>query len=504
MSAPHHLFLEHRRLCLVAAAASLVLSLWAIHVDPVVNNDGILYIEAAHHFGAGDWRAGFAVYKWPFYSIVISAVSALGLPEGHSAYLLNGLLYVLLVLGFVAFVQALGGGRTAMWSAAAIALAHPVLNEFRSFIIRDIGYWACYLWSLAYLFAYLNQERRSLLFAWAVLAILAFLFRIEGIVLVTVLPACLYAAGTAGVHRAVALSAVAGIGLLVVAAAPLWHYMSEVGFSGNALVSSPLQHIVESWRSGTGELAARLDALERDFPGVSGDLASFGVYLCAVLLIVAGELIQSVGIVFTGLAIYASWRLPRLMPDRTMKWWLIVVGIQVLLVLIFAFSNFFLTERYPLGLALSILAIIPLLLEEIWHRSPWKSKAWSWRAVVIAVLLTIEVVDGLNLATGKLYIKEAGLWVRQHAVPGSTIYSNNRILVYYSGLKDYDTEDSYSWQEAMSKVWNDEWRKYDFFVLVMNVNEARDELLLFRKISSKPVKTFTNKDGDQVLIFRPG
>lgn len=503
--APHQLLTQHRRLCLAAATVSVVLSLWALHVDPVVNNDGILYIEAAQYFSAGEWSAGFTVYKWPFYSFLVSAISIVtGLAAGHSAYLLNAALYVVLVLGFVAFVRALGGGSSAIWVAAAIALSHPVLNEFRSFIIRDIGYWACYVWSLAYFFAYLRYGRGNLLFLWLIFSALAFLFRIEGIVLVALLPACLYVTGTTGRHRTAALALLTFIGVLVVAVSPLWHYLSEIGANRDALATDPMRHVIESWKAGTTQVLSRLDALQREFTGITTKPIAFLVYLCTVLLIALTEVIKSLGIVFTGLAIYACSRITVITNGRQRRWWLTVITVQALLVFLFVLSSFFLAERYPVGLALAILAIVPLVIGKFWEERIKPGKGIGWRGATVAALLAIEAIEGLDLATEKQYIKDAGLWLRQNAAPDSTLYSNNRILVYYAGLKQGGTGFDRSLEKAMTEVWTGDWKTYDYFVLVMNKRDTRNEVLLLKKIGSKPLKTFTSERGDQVLVFHSG
>lgn len=501
-AAPHHLPTDFAGLCLTAAGISVALSLWALHVDPVINNDGILYIEAAGYFAVGDWSAAFAVYKWPFYSLLISGINvATGLAPGHSAYLLNAALYIVLVLGFVALVRALGGGKTAMWAAAVIALAHPVLNEFRAFIIRDVGYWACYLWSLAYFFAYLKNRDGALLALWGVFTLLAFLFRIEGIVMAAVLPACLYVARTNGSHRAAAIFLLAGLGALVVAVSPIWHYISAIG-AGAGPDLQPVQHIIDSWRAGMEEVASRLDALERDFPGIAVKPVSIPVYLLTAVLIGVVEVIESLGVVFSALVVYAGLQVKRTLPEPQRCWWLVVVIVQTALVFLFVLSSFFLAERYPVGLALVLLAIVPLAVEYAWEEQKKQGARHTWRAAAVALLLAIEGVDGLDLATEKQHIKDAGLWLRQHAPPGSTVYSNNRIFVYYSGLEESKPDADYTWQQAMTELWTGAWRTYDYFALALNKRDTRNRVLLLRKFEKEPLRTFESGGGDQVLVFR--
>ncbi|HSH43161.1 MAG TPA: hypothetical protein VK973_13630 [Arenicellales bacterium] len=500
---PHHLFIHHRFLVLAVLVLSLGVSLWALYLDPVINMDGILYVEAAAHFARGEWTQGFAVYKWPFYSLLIGALSAVtGMHGGHAAYTLNAGLYVVLVLGFVAFVKVLGGSRRALWLAAFVGLLHPVLNEFRAFVIRDVGYWACYLWGLAFLLAYARDGGTRLLTAGVVAALAAFLFRIEGFALLAVLPAGIYAARVGGARAAPFLVPAALAAAAAAAIAPVWQYVSEVNVSTPDLLLHPLHHVAESWRLIGDNVAARLQALQREFGGLGTGPAALSVYAGTALAMMLIESIKSVGIVFTGLLVYGLAACRIHVPAPMRNWWLLAVAVQVLLVLQFGLTNFFLAERYPVALALTVLPVVPLALDDIWRRFGSAGDSRRWRAVLVTVLLVVESLEGLDVATGKHYIKDAGLWLRASAPPGSTLYSNNRILAYYAGLEKALPDARYTWEEAMQQVWTDNWRRHDYFALVMPAAERRNEVLLFQRLDAEPVKTFGSDTGDRVLIFR--
>jgi len=501
--------IENRPLCLTALAASLLLSLWSIYLDPVINNDGILYVQAAEHFLNGQWAAGLSVYKWPFYSLVISAASAIsGFTVGHAAYAVNGGLYVLLMLGFVALVRSLAANRTTQWVALLVALAHPTLNEFRPFIIRDIGYWACYLWALAYFFAYLEARRGNLLVGWVVFSLLAFLFRVEGILLVTVLPACLHAVNRHGRKRVAAVALVVAVAVLVLGAAPLWQYLSEVDVARQPLIVNPIEHIADSWQERASAILERLDSLRWEFTGIGSRPLALTVYISTVFLIMLYELVKTVGVVFSGLIVYAASRSLKFPRDGLRRWWGIVAGIQAVLVFQFVFANFFLADRYTVALGLTVLVFVPFCLEQLWRRwrqpRPLPSLAGPWRNVwpgILVGLLLLQTMDGLDVATEKHHIKEAGLWLRGNAPAGSSIYSNDQILIYYSGLDEARGDSSHTWKEAMSELWTDKWQTHDYFALVMSDSKSHNEVLLLKRIGTQPVKRFSNEQGDSVLIF---
>lgn len=501
---PHQLFIRHPVLCVVAVAASLLISLWAIYVDPVINFDGILYIDAARHFAAGRWDQALAVHKWPFYAIVISTISSVaGLTVTHSAYLVNAALYALLVLGFVSVIRSLDGSRTALWLAAVVALLHPTFNEFRAFIIRDAGYWAFYLWSLAYLFSYIRHRHRYLLALSICMGTAAFLFRVEGFVLLIVLLVCPFvdrSGRRAG--RGTILAVAAGVVAIVAVSFPLWQYSSESGIAIGSLLANPLDNLASSWQAISLDITHRLQALGREFPVSLIPALTFLVYVTTAATMLVSQTIVSLGIVSAGLVVYALVRGGALVDGDTRIWWWTLIAAQGLLIIGFAFSNFFLADRYCVALAITLLIAVPLLLDNLWsslRRSDGRHKVW---VPVIAVLLLIEAAEGLDVSTDKQYLRDAGLWLRANAPPQSTIYANNQILLHYSGLKEARPRSDYSWKAAMAEVWTGSWRRYDYFVLVMSKAQARSEVLLFRQLEAETLKEFRSEQGERVLIFR--
>jgi len=502
---PHDLIVRQWPLVLTATLVSLALSYWTLVLDPVINIDGTLYIQAAEHFAAGRWSAGIQIYKWPFYSLLVGATSAVtGLGGGHAAYLLNAGLYVLVVLGFAAMVRALGGSGRVLWLAAGLVLLHPVLNEFRPFVIRDIGYWACYLWSLAYLLAYVRHGRAPLLIVGAVLAAVAALFRIEGAILVAVAPACLVAARLRGsmASRVVSLTAAAAV-IAVLAAAPLWQYVSEVHVSIDDLLRTPASHWLHSWELLGSQVADRLDALRRELPGLGSTAAALPVYLVVALLMSVLELAKSMGLVYAGVSAWALTRRAEYFEPSVTRWWWLLAGLQAMLVLKFALTSFFLADRYPVALGLTLLAVVPFWVDDMWQRFAALTAGARRTALAVLFLAVVEGVVALDVSTGKQYLKDAGLWLRATAPSGSSVYSNSRILIYYSGLQETRPGAAHTWEAAMHEIWSDSWRDHDFFALAVDESRRRNEVQLLRKLGTSPVSTFSNDDGDRVLIFRP-
>ena len=174
----------------IGVIVSVLLSIWSIAIDSVINNDGIEYVRAAELLSSGDWQAAFTVYKWPFYPWLMMWVGdTVGVSYETAGHALNTLFFTLVVVFFVSAVRAFGGrSRSITWIAMLIALAHPVFNEYRAFLIRDPGYLAAYLLAVGCLAQYRWQPCVRYRLAVIGCLVAAALFRVEGLVFLVSTP----------------------------------------------------------------------------------------------------------------------------------------------------------------------------------------------------------------------------------------------------------------------------------------------------------------------------
>jgi hypothetical protein len=308
------------------------------------------------------------------------------------------------------------------------------------------------------------------------------------------------AGGRAG--RGTILAVASGIVTIVALSFPVWQYSSESGVAIGSLLANPLDNLASSWQAIGLGVTHRLQALGREFAVSSIPALTLLVYVTTAATMLVSETIISLGVVYAGLVAYALVRGGDLVDGDSRIWWWTLIAAQGLLIIGFAFSNFFLADRYCVALAITLLIVVPLLLDNLWSSLRRNDGRHKWWVPVIAVLLLVEAAEGLDVRTDKQYLRDAGLWLRANASPRSTIYANNQILLHYSGLEEAGPRSDYSWQAAMTEVWTGNWRRYDYFVLVMSKVQARNEVLLFRKLDAETLKEFRSEQGDKVLIFR--
>lgn len=183
-------------LCIVFA--NIVLAVWCLANDPVINYDGVLYITLADLLIEGQWQTAIDYYYWPFYSMAIAGLAnVLFLPTETAAHVLNSAFAISLCFAFVAIVADLSNhDKRIILIGALVIVFFPSITKYRSFVIRDFAYLSFYLWSLLYLLRYCRANdaasRTKNISYWAGYSILAMLFRIEGVIFLLITPYFLF------------------------------------------------------------------------------------------------------------------------------------------------------------------------------------------------------------------------------------------------------------------------------------------------------------------------
>ncbi len=165
-----------------AFIASLLLSIIAVMNNPVLNRDGMLYIETARNILKHGISGATQNFDWPLLPLLIAGLGyATQLNLESAAHILNALF----MAGTCALMVDLIRRRMpeAAWIACLIVLAVPAYNGYRDYLAREFGYW---FFSTLALWLALRWEDNA--FRWheaiacQIALICAVLFRLEAIV----------------------------------------------------------------------------------------------------------------------------------------------------------------------------------------------------------------------------------------------------------------------------------------------------------------------------------
>ena len=412
---------------------SLMLSCWAYLANPLVNPDGVLYLRAAEAYLAGGVEAAFGLFEWPCYPIAIGLLrQASGLPLTGSAQVLDALLVGLLVVGFVSWCRAAGGGRRTALFAAALVLTHPGLNEYRNFVIRDFGFWAFGLCSLTALARYAATFRWREAALWSGCLFAAALFRSEALLLALAGPLALLAPGAPWRQRLARylklnsiLLALAFLGAALLLACPeFWERLAATAFYQQRA------DLFSGLAAEIGQAAQRLNAAvltrHSDEYGLLFLLAGLAAMLIAKLLSV-------LGLPHAALLLYGGWKL-RLNLASHCRW---PLGLYLLasLIPLVAFLLFyrFLQGRYPMMLALLLMLPAPFFLAQL-HGQAKRMGRQKIFACAFALAMALCLIDGLvSFGHSKRYLADALEWVEANTQAHEPIHANSQPLAYHSG-----------------------------------------------------------------------
>ena len=497
---------------LPTAIASFGLSYWCVLLDPVVNNDGIRYLNMARLVRDGAWAEAKALYHWPYYAAAVGWTSwGTGLDVEPAAWLLNALFFALLGFGFVWALKELGADRRALAIGAVVFLFFATVNECRSYVTRDAGYLAFYTLGVAAFLGYARRPRWSLAFLWAACIALGALFRVEGVIILFLLPATLLA--SPGLARRERLrrtfrAAVVPILLCVV-----------LGILALALE----RFRFEPWirlRLFADALATLPQRAESLTPGLlSGPSEGYGLVIVVgtLALIVVGELFLALTPLHVGVGLYALWRRALFPLPIGLRVWASLLAIHALILVVYVVPQFFLTERYTLPFVLTALLGVPFGVARLydgWRQGPRWSLRRQWGFYLVVALLAVGAVDGLvSFGGSKMHLREAGLWIREqtsannitpstaNATPAATVFSNNSIVRFYAGIEQGKEARDLDWEATLAELRRGVWRERAYTAIRLRRRQSH-AALIEEIIGQPPDQVFRDRRGDQVLVFR--
>jgi hypothetical protein len=447
----------------------------------------------------GRFSEAWAVYPWPSANLLLAHFASLsGLPLETAAHVLALLWHLLLAWAFLDLLRSLGADRATLVAGTVLLLSLAHLNEYRAFVGRDHGYWAWLITALALYFRHVGRRHWATALGAGMALCIAFLFRVEGAILIAFAPLMLLANRVPRPSRlagALWMLAPALAGLLLVVLLYPDRGLATFGRMGEW--SQYLTRTLGLWQSGfsaKGEALAKavLVPWSAQF-GLTGVVAT----LTAIYLIV---LIEATGWLASALALHAAAS----RPVRTrLRHGGLLLGFIVVLLLIPAgllSTQFFVTGRHLVPLAL--LAALPaaFALADLWQQ---RSRAMRG---VLVVLLLVTLHDGaVTRASDKAYLKEAAYWARATYGAAAEIHADQRVLAWYAESPAAMTgpmQTLAAQVQARTLSYAPEAARPALLLTVDRQETGKAEWL--QSVLGKPAQRFSNKKGDAVLVWPPG
>lgn len=101
----------------VGAFLSILCSIATMY-NALPNNDGLYYIASAQAYLNSTPHEAMQYYHWPLYPLLIAVTSIIfAAPVLTSAYIVNALLQIAIVFGFINLFKTLNPTKTQLWLA---------------------------------------------------------------------------------------------------------------------------------------------------------------------------------------------------------------------------------------------------------------------------------------------------------------------------------------------------------------------------------------------------
>ena len=496
--------LTTRQICIYGVIASVLFSLTVLLQQDLINKDGVLYVAVAGMIQNGQFSSAITLYPWPFFSLLIAGVDAVtGIGLDPSAYMLITLFDALLLVAFVLIVKELGGDTRVQIAAIVVIFSLVYMNESRADVMRDHGYWSCYLFSLLLFLKFYKSPGLWLALGWSATILLGALFRIEGFVVWAALPLVLLlrkdtslAEMNKYLFQLYLLHIIIGIAL----ASYLW--ITKDGY----LLATRLgdfKLLFGELLDGLGvDMERRISVLKAGVLDAqySADFARSSV-VGIILIILGSKVITTVSPPYVGLFFISSLRTkikeldPRMI--RVIAW---AGMINLVIVLSILIPRFFLSARWVLPFAFTLLLFVPFMLVRVLDNfranREGRRKRTTALYLIFGLFILYGFLDGLiSTSPSRSYVKDAGIWIKHNLDLESKVYTNESRVDHYSGR--------YKSRHGYDKLRPNKWHKYDYIVISLK----QDDVDRMNAINSKSsclaeIKQFVGPRKAMIKIFR--
>lgn len=488
-----------------AVIASLLLSFLNALLNPIPNADAFEYVRTAEIFLNEGVATAFAYQPSATYPVLFGTLHQLtGLDLFAAAQVINSLLFALLVYAFISLAREVRASERVTLLAAITVLIFPQLNEYRFYLIRDIGFIALLLMGMLFLIRYGKRQHWQDAALFVTCTSAAVLFRSEALVYLPLAPLGLLwnreLTLRARVLAVVKIEAVClALGILGVLALLL------VDFDVLRLVQRAaavyLPFVQDAWAA----LSASSSPLST---AVFGEYASdfSGQYI--VLFMTAGlaailvlKLISGFGVPALLVLAYGLRQRSGELGNPVMRVVLTYALIAFTILLGFLLLTRFMSTRYTLLFCTLLMLMVPLVVDSALAQARSMATTRAMRGVLGFLALFCVIDAHISFGDSKDFLEQASTWLRENSEENALVITNSNYVAYHSGrVEEYDKVGRYIDMQTITDApyeallalsidrdvlsYVDEARAFDLLELVVAFPpQGRPEFAIYRRTS---------------------
>jgi hypothetical protein len=490
--------------------ATGLLYLWQCYQYPMINPDGVIYLESAAAYLTGGVKAVLAFdaqAKWPFYSICIAymhIITGASIPVAER--LLDGSFIILTACIFLYLTRLFSPHKSAYFWGSIIWLTWHAYVKWWPEVVRDHGFMASLLLSVFCYYRFILTQRFSWALAWSLSIFLAEAFRIEAVLYLIFVPFSILLLKNSRFSRRCCLWLKLNflsiifmliLGILFFEQVLSLHslrfaYIGEE-FSGFYVM------VADRFMQSLQLMHAQIFYRENDFVAYA--------LIASYVVVFFGYMIAQVSLAALPplFFIRRAWR--HLNPLIVHPAFFVYFAVATITPLLFFVEHAFLNGRYLLPLGFLSLLFVASSLPCIIDALIGKKKIYF--IVLLGLLLLINATANVfrfGHQAEEDYI--VGNWLKKH-YPEQTVFTNVRGIFFYTHktLGDRDVVYQVASPE-MGAEWlrqHDAWCQYDVLVMMTSADKAHELRQIFvqfqRKNALGPIsKSFIRTSNHQEIF----
>lgn len=449
---------------ILAVVINLLLSYFMLLYNQPINVDGILYIHSAQAYLQNGFHAAATIYSWPFYSVLLAKVAVwLNLSLLNTGFILNGFFTSILIIFFLLSLQSIENSPKLLLWGAAVILLFPALNHDRYNILRDIPYYAAFIFSFWAYLNFLKTHKNLYAILWQLGIMTAVLFRIEGAVFLILIPVFTAFIPVENLkHQLLNLIKLSWVVfLLLFLSLIVFRHVLDFGRLPELMANLNITSWLSMIQQKISELKIYLGVLGQD---------SAGIFLLNGLIgILITSLATTLGLLASVILIYGAYK--KLLPQNSAikSSFAIYILINLIILTVFMAHQLFMNWRYVFPVVLILLLYIPVILSKL--PSVW---------VGMIYLIFNAAASFGQFGPSNSYMVEAGNWIAKNTPETSKIYSTDETTAFYAN------------RTLVANIKNS-----DYVIIISKIHNPTAVSL-----KTQPLMVFHNKRGDTVYIFK--
>lgn len=472
-----------------------------------INPDSVLYFESARLFANGEWQEGFKVFTWPLYALLIAFIHKVTtLDIQTSAQLLSVIFFGVTTASFMKIIELGGGGKKVMLAGGLILFSSSYLvGDALEMLMRDQGFWAFFLTSLVFFIRFYKTHRYQDAFFWQISAIIATLFRIEGITYLIALPLILFfnhqQSFAISIRNFIKCNFINIISIIIILIAVFILKVIPVDNLGRLNEVFTTNLYVEL----TNKLFTQSAIMSKDVLGsYLEEFAVQGILLTFIYVMIA-KTISATGLVNVALATF-SLRNKKPLLNYEVAFVLKATAVIALINMALIITKVFvLSGRYVLALALILMIFASFYLAELLKHLFTQSKTekkMKWLVVGLIVFMSLSLVKNiLPKRDGYNYMQDAVAWLNTQNEPKQPVFYDDSRTRYYAGAPFIGTWDD-TWRTVETAIENNSIDQYEFLVINHSLKHPEREQILIEKIPQfSQMKEFSDANNKKSVVI---